>query len=239
MKTLGLIPVWATVGMLLCFTTLSAQAPLYNPPIRGAPASRVGEGIRGPGDTRPAVFVLAPNHVGFTTQAQPELYWYLSQDSSYPIEVILNDETGIEPIFETVLSPPIKAGIHHVQLATHRIRLQPDSFYEWFIAVVTGTDAPSQSIVSGGGDHLHWPGQLAGSAGGASAQSCAEPSGGVASLCRLRHLVRCGVRPLETDPTNAAGVGAATTKSDLAQRGRLIRDSGRSRAASLERLMIM
>ncbi len=74
LKTLGVLPVLAVMGVLLYVTNLSAQDPLYKPPIRGAPATRVGGGTRGPGDKRPSVRVLAPNHVGFTTRAQPELY---------------------------------------------------------------------------------------------------------------------------------------------------------------------
>jgi hypothetical protein len=159
-KTLGCIPALVAMGVLLCgplwesmllgVATLSAQAPLYNPPKRGAPASRVGGGTRGPGDDRPSIFVLAPDHLGFTTRPQPELYWYLSKDSQSPIKVILNDDTSIEPILETVLPPPIKAGIHRVQLATHKIRLQPEMLYEWYIALAIGTDQPSESVVAGG-----------------------------------------------------------------------------------------
>lgn len=160
MKTLKFNPVFVVMGVLLCGpvwnaltpgpATCSAQAPLYNPPIRGAPVSRVGGGTRGLEDDRPSVIVLAPDHVGLTTHTQPELYWYLSKDSHYPVSFSLNDATSIEPILETVLPPPIKAGIHRIQLANYEIRLQPDVVYDWFINVVMSADDPSPLVVAGG-----------------------------------------------------------------------------------------
>jgi hypothetical protein len=158
-KTLEWIPVVVTVGVLLAgpmwerglpgFAMLKAQDPLYKPPLRGAPARRVGAGTRGSGDDLPSVFALAPNHVGLTTRAQPELYWYLSKDSRHPVTITISDEVSVEPLLETVLPPPIQAGIHRIQLATYEIRLQPDVPYEWFIALATSADDPSQELVTG------------------------------------------------------------------------------------------
>ncbi len=40
--------------------------PVYKPPKRGAPASRIGGASRGESDPQPTLAVLAPNHTGLT-----------------------------------------------------------------------------------------------------------------------------------------------------------------------------
>lgn len=123
---------------------------LYKPPLRGAPVSRVGGGIRGPGDNKPALHVLAPDHTGFTLIEQPDLYWYISKQAENPIEIIINDETHVEPVLEFRLKPPIQAGLHRIQLSKKGTRLMPGTTYEWFVSLVTDSEDPSQEVVAGG-----------------------------------------------------------------------------------------
>ncbi len=123
---------------------------LYKPPLRGAPVSRVGGGIRGPGDDKPSLNVLAPAHTGFTLTEQPDLYWYISKGTENKIEIIINDETHVEPMLEVRLDPPIAAGLHRIQLAKHGTRLLPGTTYEWFVSILTDSEDPSQEIVAGG-----------------------------------------------------------------------------------------
>lgn len=149
------------LGMII-FAVVSAIAPenamaqkkappkLYKPPLRGAPVSRVGGGIPGPGDNKPSLHVLAPSHTGFTLVEQPDLYWYLSKRAQHPIEIIINDEINVEPMLEFRLNPPIQAGLHRIQLAKHGTRLLPGTTYEWFVSIVTDSEDPSQEIVAGG-----------------------------------------------------------------------------------------
>lgn len=123
---------------------------LYKPPFRGAPVSRVGGGIRGPGDNKPSLYVLAPDHTGFTLIEQPDLYWYISKAAEDPIEIIINDETRVEPMLEVRLKPPIEAGLHRIQLGKRGMRLMPGTTYEWFVSLVTDSEDPSQEVVAGG-----------------------------------------------------------------------------------------
>lgn len=158
------------LGMII-FAVVSAIAPenamaqkkappkLYKPPLRGAPVSRVGGGIPGPGDNKPSLHVLAPSHTGFTLVEQPDLYWYLSKRAQHPIEIIINDEINVEPMLEFRLNPPIQAGLHRIQLAKHGTRLLPGTTYEWFVSIVTDSEDPSQEIVAG--DMIHHPWQVA------------------------------------------------------------------------------
>src|SRR5688500_14153006 len=87
-------------------TKQTASMPIYKPPRVGTPAGRVGGGTRGLG-VLPTLYVLAPNHVGLTTQAQPSLYWYLSQSTTTPIELTVIDAQGVSPLLETRLQASI------------------------------------------------------------------------------------------------------------------------------------
>ncbi|MBI3988964.1 MAG: DUF928 domain-containing protein [candidate division NC10 bacterium] len=85
----------------------AAAMPVYKPPVRGAPGGRVGGGTRG-GDKSPMLYVLAlaPDHTGLTVQEQPALFWYLSGETTYPVEVTIIKNQAIEPLFVTRLTPP-------------------------------------------------------------------------------------------------------------------------------------
>lgn len=127
--------------------------PVYKPPKRGAPGGRVGGGTRGSGDDIPALSVLAPDHVGFTTQEQPTLYWYISKATSYPIELAIIHSQGtqqLKPLIETRLPSPAQAGVQRIRLADYGVRLAPGSQYQWFIAVMTKPDRRSKDVIAGG-----------------------------------------------------------------------------------------
>ena len=51
----------------------TASAPVYKPPLRGAPGGRVGGGTRGTGREAFILSVLAPAHTGLTSSEQPVL----------------------------------------------------------------------------------------------------------------------------------------------------------------------
>ncbi len=146
----SLLPSFTWHHPQLGLTYSQAEAQAYKPPWRGAPKSRVGGGTRGPKDERPSLSALAPDHLGLTVSEQPELYWYLSKDSSHPVEFILNDKEGIDPLLEVVMKPPLQAGIHRIQLAQHQTRLQPGVPYQWFVALIIDAENPSLEVVAGG-----------------------------------------------------------------------------------------
>lgn len=63
----------------------SAQPlPVYEPPLRGAPASRVGGASRSLNSIGVALNVLAPDHTGLTVREQPTFYWHLSDLTAAP-----------------------------------------------------------------------------------------------------------------------------------------------------------
>ena len=76
----GISAITAPVGAQTSTSTATATsggavAVVYHPPLRGAPAGRIGGASRGgaPGVALPALEVLAPDHVGLTAREQPTL----------------------------------------------------------------------------------------------------------------------------------------------------------------------
>jgi hypothetical protein len=127
----------------------SASAPVYKPPLRGAPGGRVGGGTRGTGREAFILSVLAPAHTGLTTSDQPVLYWFISSPSSHPVELTLVDPQKSDPLIELRMAPPVAAGVHRVKLAEHNVRLDPAVAYQWYVAVMPDTGRRSKDILAG------------------------------------------------------------------------------------------
>jgi hypothetical protein len=125
------------------------QAIVYNPPLRGAPQARVGGGTRG-GGSEAVLQVLAPDHVGLTTQAQPTLYWYARTPSIARFEVALIDAEGIDPLLEVEADAGKAAGIQHLNLGDYGISLQPGMSYQWSVALVADADSRAMDLVASG-----------------------------------------------------------------------------------------
>jgi len=121
----------------------------YNPPLRGAPQTRVGAGTRGSGGAA-VLQVLAPDHAGLTTVAQPTLYWYASTPGAARFEVALIDEEGIDPLLEVDAGDGKVAGIRHLNLGDYGVSLQPCVPYQWSVALVADADNRSSDLVASG-----------------------------------------------------------------------------------------
>src|SRR5437870_4410210 len=147
--------VWSSIVVLLLSTPLplfaaDANVPVYNPPSRGAPGGRIGGGTRGGGQNVFVLSVLAPDHSGFTTSEQPSLYWFISKPTSLPVELTVMDPQGVQPILETRVPAPVKAGIQRVRLADYNVHLAPGAAYRWFVAMIPDADRRSKDILAGG-----------------------------------------------------------------------------------------
>lgn len=130
-------------------TRKEAKTPVYKPPLRGAPGGRVGGGARSIGPLA-TVTVLAPDHVGLTSNPQPSLFWSVSKPVSAKMEFALNEPQNPKPILEIAIKTPVDAGIHRINLADHGITLKPGKQYEWFVAIVTDPTQRSSDIMAGG-----------------------------------------------------------------------------------------
>lgn len=128
----------------------AAGAPVFKPPLRGAPSRRVGGSSRGVSDALPAVMVLVPDDVGLTTSGQPALYWYLSKPTSVRVEVTLIDEKGEQPLVEYAVQNANGPAVHRVDLAQRNVSLKPGVEYQWSISVVPNPDERSNDVMAGG-----------------------------------------------------------------------------------------
>jgi len=132
-------------------TTTTPASPVYKPPLRGAPAGRIGGGTRGATDRESfALMVLAPDHVGYTTQEQPCLYWYISKPTNYSIELTVTEKKAVKPLVEKLLKGPEKGGVQAVCLAQYDVSLQPNIPYKWYVTLVTDAAQRSKDIMAGG-----------------------------------------------------------------------------------------
>jgi hypothetical protein len=113
----------------------ASAAVLYVPPEIGVPGRRIGAGTRGMGRVA-SLQILAPDHLGFTTEEQPTLYWYLAEPTTTRIEFTIRDETSVEPLAELELPTNTRAGIQAVRLADHGVRLRVGTRYRWYVSLV-------------------------------------------------------------------------------------------------------
>lgn len=127
----------------------NSTAAVYKPPLRGAPASRVGGGTRGTGEANFVLNVLAPDHTGYTTQAQPTLYWYASGPSIAKVEVTVIAEVAERPVLSQDLNLT-SGGVQSFDLSKHGVTLKPDIEYEWFVSAVPDPTQRSKDVTSGG-----------------------------------------------------------------------------------------
>lgn len=144
-----LLPIPFAVGAENTATGASATGFVYKPPLRGAPASRVGGGSRGSGAANFVLNVLAPDHTGLTTQAQPTLYWYASGPSIAKVEVTVIAEVAELPVLSQNINVT-SGGVQSFDLAKHGVSLKPDTEYEWFVSVIPDPTQRSKDVTSGG-----------------------------------------------------------------------------------------
>jgi hypothetical protein len=144
----------------------TSAAPTYVPPLRGAPSRRVGGSTRSIGQILPVVSVLAPDHVGLTTVAQPVLYWFISKPTRVRLEITLIDESGVKPMLELPIDRVEGPAIHAVDLKKYGIQLKRGMEYQWTVALVPDAAERSGDIISGGVIKLvELPSALGGGAG--------------------------------------------------------------------------
>lgn len=128
-------------------TVPAGSAPIYKPPLRGAPGGRVGGGTRG-GDQTFTLSVLAPNHTALTLQEQPTLYWFVSKPITTPVVFTLSDD-GDKPLVEQTLAPPFERGIHRLSLADFGAMLRVGKQYRWFVSLVGDPKRRSRDVLAG------------------------------------------------------------------------------------------
>ena len=116
----------------------------------GAPAVRETGGTRGADDKLPAIYVLAPNHVALTTQAQPVLFWYQGQASKAAFKLSLVEPKKPEPLVSATMEKAEKKGINALKLSDWKVTLKPGVEYRWNVSLIPNPDHPSDAKYDSG-----------------------------------------------------------------------------------------
>ena len=127
-----------------------APPPVYSPPQRGAPESRVSGGTRGSEDDAARVFTLAPKEAGETVTTTPTLYWFVSQPVNDPVELTIAQDGVAVPLLDVTLAPPARAGIYAFSLAREHVELKRGVEYRWSVALIANSAQPAKDIVASG-----------------------------------------------------------------------------------------
>ncbi|MFW2405335.1 MAG: DUF928 domain-containing protein [Gammaproteobacteria bacterium] len=122
-------------------------APVYKPPRRGAPLTRIGGGTRGD-DAMVALQVIAPEHTGLTTMAQPTLYWYASRAIDGDVEFVLTERDAIAPVWRHRIEGKFESGIQPFALQEAGLELQPGIDYQWSVAVIHSSGKRARDVVA-------------------------------------------------------------------------------------------
>jgi hypothetical protein len=140
---------------ILLSESVLAGGPSYTPPQVGAPNRRVGGGTRGTSDTpAPTLAVLSPQSTGYTQQAQPTLYWAISQAVDYPISIMLVETNPVsleamQPLLEKRINVST-AGIQSLSLKEQNVTLKAGVEYEWFVSVIRNPAKRSEDLTTTG-----------------------------------------------------------------------------------------
>jgi len=126
----------------------TSQVPIYKPPLRGTPKTSSGGTSRSMASSELILQVLASEHTGLTSSAQPTLYWYISKAVTKPLEFTLSDENNPHWFVERSLPAPNKPGIYRVQLSDYD--LKPGVEYKWSVSSVTDPTKRSEDISTSG-----------------------------------------------------------------------------------------
>jgi uncharacterized protein DUF928 len=123
---------------------------VYAPPTRGAPAARTSAGTRGP-EPLPRIYVLAPDHVGLTTSAQPTLAWFAAGSAEAPVMLTILRDGDIDPLLEVQVAPTAEAGLHEVSLARWNVALEEGVTYQWYLSLTPDREHPDRAGEASGG----------------------------------------------------------------------------------------
>ena len=85
--------------------------------------------------------LIVPESTGYTHQAQPTLYWAVSQPITAKFEFFIeeipkSDDDYIEPLVESQFELKASAGIQALSLAQYHVELKKDTNYKWSLRLL-------------------------------------------------------------------------------------------------------
>jgi hypothetical protein len=108
----------------------------------------IDAGTRGWTANLPAIYVLAPDHTGLTTHAQPTFFWYQSAPTNTRMELTLIVQGKPGWVLRVALDKAEQAGIHRLSLERYHVSLTPGVVYRWSVALVPNPNGRSQDLIA-------------------------------------------------------------------------------------------
>ena len=99
---------------------------------------------------RLSLAVIAPDHVGLSSTAQPDLYWYISRPVETPLEFALYPVDATDPLVEKAIPPVSSAGIQRIRLSELGVKLKPGEEYQWLISFASKPNSRAKEAVASG-----------------------------------------------------------------------------------------
>ena len=106
---------------------------LYTPRIQNAPEVRIDGNSRSIDVNSPSLYVLAPEHAGYTIKEKPTLYWYQSKPTNAKFEFSIVGEDPTKPVFTIGYTPAPGSGIQSIRLTEHKVLLKKGIQYSWYV----------------------------------------------------------------------------------------------------------
>jgi Domain of Unknown Function (DUF928) len=122
-------------------------ASVYDIPDPAAPVVRASSRSGTPGVA--VLRVLAPERAGWTTKAQPTLYWHASEGTLFPGEFTLSREGEDEPLVRGQFPAPAKAGIQQIELSQFAVSLDEGTSYRWAVSFADPAHSGEDLAIAG------------------------------------------------------------------------------------------
>jgi hypothetical protein len=126
--------------------------PTYRRPSEALDRRRMVVAMRGPDAGKPVLAALAPEHVAFTADSAPALFWSLSgplPEGSKLLFRILEERSG-EALVERELAAPTSPGLQRILLAEQGATLAPGVVYTWFVVLRADPENPARDELAQG-----------------------------------------------------------------------------------------
>jgi hypothetical protein len=127
--------IFVMVMLVSAAAMAQAAAPIYRSRFADAPPARVGQASRS-GGASVQVVVLAPDRKGASATASPRLGWYLSAESTKPLEIVVQERGADTPLLERRIESAGTGGYYSIDLAEAGVKLEPGKEYEWSVALI-------------------------------------------------------------------------------------------------------
>jgi hypothetical protein len=198
----------------------------YKPPKTSMSGTRIDGtgGSRGGGVKVPSLYVLAPNHTGMTTSAQPSLFWYQTGPANMRLELTLVQPGKPKPLLRAGIDKAGAAGIHRFPLSKHNVSLEPGILYKWSVALVPDPANRSQEVIAMGTIQRSEPN--------------AELTSALANAQGMERAALCAGKGFWYDALEAVTNQIDAAPNDQAvrlQRARLLDEAGLKEAAASDR----